>query len=677
MDIEEYLINFVPDIVISADGHDFDDYLIWIFGILILFFKVIEFKDTGYMRTVILLMVLTLCCAAGHSKGWVAKPYDQKEYDRSYEVYASHYDDSKDKVDELWTLADSTYRAAEKNGNYAVQINALMMKVQCLALKEDYEGILNMHREAMDIAKKNTNENLYFSMYTSYLQYLMDEHPLEALLGANEMIKEAEDIGSKSGIRRGHRILGLISQYDRDNAQTAIDEYLKVEQLLLSEKDYSDVYLFDMYMDMANAYITMKKYDKAKEVFQKALKLPAALTDYGDVGYHLTYFGLVEKIGSKAELDRIYRKYFLAPGINMRFNAETLVDYKVRWLTKMGRYDEAIENLKNISSKNIYFSRLANIYKCKGDYKGAFENLEKFIEVDDSIKRTLSTSDIATMNARMINFELKSEAENARTKLNLTIAIAIGTLLFVCFFFVLIMIRRQMIVNKKLKRANEMKTEFIQNMSHELRTPINHIYGFSQLMAMQAGDMDEEMMQTSVNAVMQGSDSLLRMINDITFLTTYDNSAEKPSMEPVVIGEVISEVLTQNPLPKDSRLSIRTENLVGDNATVLSSKMMLVHLLNNLIDNAIKFSDEGEIVLSVIEGDDGKLRIDVTDSGKGITEEQKSHIFERFYKGDAFIQGTGLGLPTCEAIGKTIGVTVKYDDSYDKKGSRFCVFLNK
>lgn len=625
------------------------------------------------MRTVVLAVMMALWGATGYSKGWVAKPYDQKEYDKAYDVYASHFDDSKEKVDELWALADSTYRAAEKSGNYAVQINALMMKVQCYALKEDYQGILNMHREAMDIAKRNTNENLYFSMYTSYLQYLMDEQPLEAMLGANEMIKEAEEIGSKGGIRRGHRILGLILQYDRGNAQAAIEEYLKVEELLLSEKDYSDTYLFDMYMDMANAYITMKKYDKAKEVFQKARKLPAALTDYGDVGYHLTYFGLIEKIGTKAELDKIYRKYFLAPGINMRFNAETLTDYKVRWLTKMGRYDEAIEALKGVSAKNVYFSRLANIYRCKGDYKGAYESLEQFIEVDDSLKRTSSSSDIAMMNARMINFELKSEAENARTSLKLTIAIAIGTLLFACFFFVLIMIRRQMIVNRKLKRANEMKTEFIQNMSHELRTPINHIYGFAQLMAMQADCMDKELMQTAVDAVMQGSDSLVRMINDITFLTTYDNSIEKPAMEPVAISEAISEALTQNPLPKDSPLTIRTEILTGDDTTVETNKRMLVHLLNNLIDNAIKFSEEGEIAVSAAKSDDGTLRIDVTDSGKGITEEQKGHIFERFYKGDSFIPGTGLGLPTCEAIGKTIGVSVKYDDAYDKKGSRFCV----
>jgi PAS domain S-box-containing protein len=212
-------------------------------------------------------------------------------------------------------------------------------------------------------------------------------------------------------------------------------------------------------------------------------------------------------------------------------------------------------------------------------------------------------------------------------------------------------------------RANQAKSEFLSRMSHELRTPLNAILGFAQLLQMGALDREQH---DNVEHILRGGRHLLSLINEILDLTRLESGRLLAmSPEPVVVGEVVQECLDLiAPMATEKQIEFQAGEAVAATQAVLADRQRFKQVILNLLSNAVKYNRSGgSVVVTVAEAATGRVQISVTDTGPGISEDERSRLFrpfERLQAEQMRVEGTGLGLALSkrlvEAMGGTIGV---------------------
>jgi signal transduction histidine kinase/DNA-binding response OmpR family regulator len=228
------------------------------------------------------------------------------------------------------------------------------------------------------------------------------------------------------------------------------------------------------------------------------------------------------------------------------------------------------------------------------------------------------------------------------------------------------------------EEANRIKSQFLANMSHELRTPLNAIIGYSDMLLEEAQDLGYEDLSPDLNKIQGAGKHLLSLINDILDISKIEAGKMDLYLEEFQFQGLIDEVIpTAQPLfdKKGNKFNYLAKG--KDLGLVTSDMTKLRQIIFNLLSNAAKFTEKGEITLDVSR-DNNWLLINVSDTGIGMSESQVGRIFQEFTQADESTTrrygGTGLGLPIsrhfCELMGGTISVTSEVG-----KGSTFSVQL--
>ncbi len=200
----------------------------------------------------------------------------------------------------------------------------------------------------------------------------------------------------------------------------------------------------------------------------------------------------------------------------------------------------------------------------------------------------------------------------------------------------------------RLREVDKLKTQFLANMSHELRTPLNSIIGFSRVILKGIDGPLTELQKADLTSIHNSGQHLLGLINNLLDLSKIEAGKMELNFEEVEIEPIIKQVVsTALALVKDKPVKLVTK--VDDGIpTVWADVTRIRQVTLNLVSNACKFTEEGEIVIRGFANKD-KVTVSVTDSGIGIPQEKLSSIFEEFTQVDASttrkVGGTGLGLP--------------------------------
>ena len=223
--------------------------------------------------------------------------------------------------------------------------------------------------------------------------------------------------------------------------------------------------------------------------------------------------------------------------------------------------------------------------------------------------------------------------------------------------------------------SDKMKTAFIQNMSHEVRTPLNIISGFAQVIADPEMTASPEERREIAKMMLNNTRIITNLIDEMLELSINETAGEVVLEGGVDINDLLSNLLQENEGLMKPEVKLVYDNHLPSNFTMTTNKDMLRRMVNILLDNAIKYTDEGTITLRAVIEDDSKLVLSVEDTGCGIPAEEANHIFERFVKLDTFKEGLGLGLPLCRMLAGRLKGFVIFDQTYAGPGARFVLTL--
>ena len=217
--------------------------------------------------------------------------------------------------------------------------------------------------------------------------------------------------------------------------------------------------------------------------------------------------------------------------------------------------------------------------------------------------------------------------------------------------------------------ANEQKATFIRNMFHQIRTPLNIISGFTQVLSSSIGELSEEEIADITSRMMSSAKSINHISKILTASAGHNNlTGETTTFSCNALCREAAASVKLNVLDK---VEIKVESNVPDTFTIHTNREALLSILDELLDNANKFTLEGCITINCsLENAD--IIISVSNTGAKIPVEARDHIFIPFTKLDSFTEGIGLGLTLSRHIAHQLGGDITYDDTYDN-GTRFIV----
>jgi signal transduction histidine kinase len=231
--------------------------------------------------------------------------------------------------------------------------------------------------------------------------------------------------------------------------------------------------------------------------------------------------------------------------------------------------------------------------------------------------------------------------------------------------------------SRQLEEASQHKSQFLANMSHELRTPLNAILGYTELMADGAYGEPSEKMLGILNRLEANGRHLLGLINDVLDLSKIEAGQLVLELSDYCVQDIAQTVRsTLEPLAADKKLAFKLE-LAPDLPPGHGDGRRLTQVLINLVGNAIKFTDAGEVAIKA-EANNGSFHVSVRDTGPGISSADQARLFQEFQQADNAITkkkgGTGLGLAISKRIIEMHGGRI-WVESQPGQGSTFAFTL--
>ena len=309
-----------------------------------------------------------------------------------------------------------------------------------------------------------------------------------------------------------------------------------------------------------------------------------------------------------------------------------------------------IDSLNNLMEYSEDKQALIDIRKTFDEYAKKYQIAKKMIlagysnkDIDKAVKVDDTKAIIALLHLdNRVKERLSRALENAENSFFTAISFyTIGFSIFLAIFLIsaYFMIRQERkLISKtesetaareEAEHANQAKSEFLSSMSHELRTPLNAILGFSQLLEL---DEEDDTKKKNIKEIVDGGNHLLELINEVLDLAKIESGHVNLSIKEHSLNKILTNSLLMiKPLADEHAIKIdyKVSSLPDININV--DEMRFKQILLNLLSNAIKYnSEKGKVTIDSSPCDENMFCLSITDTGKGFTIKQLSHLFEPF-----------------------------------------------
>ena len=241
----------------------------------------------------------------------------------------------------------------------------------------------------------------------------------------------------------------------------------------------------------------------------------------------------------------------------------------------------------------------------------------------------------------------------------------------------------QLIIQKeKAEESDKLKSEFLAQVSHEIRTPLNNILSFASLIQSEAKGKIEDDLLEGFYVVNHAGARIIRTVDLILNMSELQTKSYKPNMTEIdLITDIIMPLLAESKLYADSKgltLDLQVDDSTKE-VIIVSDRYSVGQIFSNLIDNAIKYTEKGGVIVEVNPRSDGSVRVNVSDTGIGISQEYLSELFTPFSQEEQGYtrkyEGNGLGLALVKKYCEINNADIKVE-SQKGKGTTFTVIFN-
>lgn len=480
-------------------------------------------------------------------------------------------------------------------------------------------------------------------------------------------------------------LIGIIHSIQGNNKQAKTF----FEKALREASEVDSVHLISIYMDLANVEMEFNQkealmhIDKALNLIDRE-KMPY---QYSDAMAFKTIIAFVKH--DWPLVNKCFKLYTdIAKKDSALFSTTYLRYATVAKRTAEGKYAEAIAEANKMMNIDKYKFKLL-IYEAAGDTANAYMAQKEYITAKDSITQFIQSEEL---QSAAHDLEVASSISEARkTKaINIIFTICIiGALIIICILLYNAKKRKHYAKtleekNKELEvarfeaeKAENMKMTIMKNMSHEIRSPLNVISGFAQVIGNKEFEMTESVREDLAKMVQKSTDSITKILNELLDISDNRTRYSKVTHYPERINDICEEAARRCRKLIENDVIVSVVSELPDDFTISTNKAELLKAMDCVLDNAVKFTDEGTITIGcrlIEKENDKKVEISISDTGCGIEEGEEELIFDHFYKTDKYKDGIGLGLPLARRITYHLNGRLTVDTKY-KKGARFVFAL--
>ena len=563
---------------------------------------------------------------------------------------------------------------------------------------------------AQSLLKETTQINDSVDYYLEIASFNKeDKHSFnKAIIYTEKAIDYAKKQKLDEKLPECYLILGNI-YYDLEKTDTAIENYIRSINLYKVQEPTSDLGL--AYYSLGKCYLEKNKVELSEVYFKKASEIYEKLNFKDAIQLINIQKGIIQK-----NKKNYHKAISIFSSIINSINNDAFINTKVEAYYQIGeielinnRYDRAIENfdwaleLNESNSKNVQLQKkilkqLSLTHKSKKDFSKSQAYLEEYVDIVDSLGNyynhslTENTFDKIQFDKQLKTIEQldkDKKIQQRSLRFNKLISILSIALISILSLLSLSLYKNNKIrisTNKLLKeknkeltieknkaeRASKARAEFLATVSHELRTPLNAINGITYLL------LNEKPKATQLNYLKSLEFSgkyLLTFINDILEINRLES--DKVLVEKINFNlvELIDNIKTSfNEFIEENNIHFHLLVDKSFNPNIIGDPTKISQIIINLVNNAIKFSKNGDVWLSIHKKSESNNKItlsfEVKDNGIGIPKDKQATIFESFSQGSVEVNrtygGTGLGLSIVKKIVEILGSEIHLESDTNK-----------
>ena len=533
---------------------------------------------------------------------------------------------------------------------------------------EEYEQDLKKKGYMMLYYKLKNNEGFYALRHNMIYR---------AMQAAKELDDEVRADGASQYFYLATGLMGDVYYVCRDRKKA--EQYLT--QALEEVGNRDPKFSMRLYQTLAEM-LCLKDSEKAKGWMEESLAL-AQKTD--NVEYYSLSLAMMAYIhfldGNSLEFFRYYDQYeglrsMGKPGFSHRYDNFMEVG-------KLAFEDNYAAAMAKLQEGRVYVDSslvAIRIFAMERDVEKEFGAVKRSFLETDSVHSLMQNANFDQMASERTLMRSREEAAaNKKLVMTLLVWMIVLTVLFVVAY---VWERRRLIrkilakskaLEEALDKAEEsdrMKSAFIRNMSHEIRTPINAISGFSQVLCTPDYTISDEDKRDMMDRITDNVKVITTIVGELLDLSEGESVHEKTE---VAVNALCREAMSHANATNTNGLEMRFSTQLANDFTITTNQEHLKNILHHLLDNAVKFTPSGHVMVRC-EEKDGKLVITVSDTGIGIAKEHQERVFDKFVKLSEYTGGVGLGLSISRQLARELGGDIVMDGNY-RKGARFVVTI--